>query len=126
VQRYVVEETPEYIRYINAPTEEVQLLAVSASPWNIQDIWEPTAAVQKLAIISNAATMVEIRSDIDRAIFNDGKVKQSIIRYMLKLIKDSYKERAVRYMNILEYYDVKWPDLDVIRDTVTSMPDDDY
>jgi hypothetical protein len=121
----VVEEIPEFIRYIAEPSDDVQEIAVSASPWNIQYINYPCSKVQKLAVIGKPDTIFSFNSNADSAIFNDNKVKRSIMRDIMKLIQTSHKRRLIEYINVLEYYNVKWPELTIILDTLPSIPDDD-
>jgi hypothetical protein len=47
------------------------------------------------------------------------------MRDIMKLIQTSHKRRLIEYLNVLEYYNVKWPELTIILDTLPSIPDDD-
>lgn len=105
-----VQKWPSSIRDIRNPSEDLQVLAVSKNPSAIYGIMNPTLTVQLMAMRQPAGMILNIRN-IDAGLWKDKRVRDKVIKRMLRDIRDDHIEDATRILDHLRKNNCPWPEL---------------
>lgn len=80
---YIKENGPNVIRYINVPSERVQLEIVTVNPSNIQLINNPTKVVQLCAVRKNPYVIMNIYNQYEEVQFIAVKENADLLKYCI-------------------------------------------
>ena len=110
VQLAAVQQDGSTIGWIKNPTPEIQLATVQQNGWAIQWIENPSPAVQ-LAAVHQYGRAIQFIKNPSPELFADKKAKQSIIKYILLLMKQNSLKAAAGLVTKLRTHNVNWPEL---------------
>jgi hypothetical protein len=114
VQLAAVKKDVGAIKHIENPSDTVQLSAVQQNGLAIEYIENPTPEMQLAAVQRHSWAIYWIKNPSPE-LLADHKVKRSIIKSMLELIKIHQLDSAKLLVDYLRDHNVNWPELDTIE-----------
>lgn len=123
------------IRGIKDPSEAVKIAAMNQNGYALQHIKDQSTAVQ-MAAISNDPNSIEFIKKMDPSVSNDPEAKKTIMLALLRFIKEGsdadistpdegIKNVGMGFINVLRRSGCRWPELDIIENSLRIMPDPD-